>query len=541
MQLRRSLIVVPFVVAIACFSYFPVSAAVVSHGRTALAGAKHHGPASVYTTTPIKHLVVIFQENVSFDHYFATYPSAANLPGEAKWVAAKNTPNVNGLTPALLQHNPNLYNPVRLNAKQALTCDQNHDYTAEQKAEDGGLMDKFVQNTTGSAFSNYEYCPKTIAMGYYDGNVVTGLWNYAQHFAMSDNSWGTNFGPSTPGAVNLVSGDTGTVLCGPASAVINASPCTSTPPTDTGSKGTLYSDADPYYDDCSNGAKPTPASDIALSGPNIGTMLNDAGITWGWFQGGFGNCLSKSPATHGPVLALKQQGATVAQDPNDQTTDYSPHHEPFQYYASTANPHHLPPTSLAMVGKQDQANHQYDLSWFFKAAAAGNMPAVSFLKAPRYQDGHAGYSDPLDEQYFLASTINRLEKLPSWKSTAVVISYDDSDGWYDHAFGPILNQSNASIDVGCGTTPTGSQPGRCGYGPRLPLLVISPYAKSNFVDNTTTDQTSLLKFIEDNWLHGARVSSESFDNWAGTLDNMLNFHGHNSKLMLNPLTGRRSN
>jgi phospholipase C len=366
------------------------------------------------------------------------------------------------------------------------------------------------------------------------------LWNYAQHFAMSDNSWNTNFGPSTPGAVNLVSGDTGAVLCGPASAVINATSCTSTAPKTTGAKGTLYSDADPYYDDCSNGAKPKPASDIAMSGPNIGTLLNSAGFSWGWFQGGFGDCLSKTPAKHGPVLALSAQGATVAQDPTDQTTDYSPHHEPFQYYASTANPHHLPPTSVAMVGRQDRANHQYDLSWFFKAAHAGNLPAVSFLKAPRYQDGHPGYSSPLDEQYFLTSTINRLEKLPSWKSTAVVVLYDDSDGWYDHAFGPILNQSNASIDFGCGTTRPGSQPGRCGHGPRLPLLVISPYAKANFVDNTFTHQSSPLKFIEDNWLQGKRISSESFDNLAGSLGNMLDFRANNSKLILNPLTGRPS-
>ena len=69
--------------------------------------------------------------------------------------------------------------------------------------------------------------------------------------------------------------------------------------------------------------------------------------------------------------------------------DYSAHHEPFQYYKSTANPHHLPPSSIAMIGKTDRANHQYDLSDFWNAVAIHNMPSVSFLKAPRYQDGHA--------------------------------------------------------------------------------------------------------------------------------------------------------
>jgi phospholipase C len=483
---------------------------------------------------------VIFQENVSFDHYFGTYPNAANLPGERTWVAGKNTPTVNGLTRGLLTHNPNEYNPVRLNRAQSLTCDQNHEYTAELKAQDGGLMDKFVQNTTGSAGSKYQYCPKNIVMGYYDGNVVTGLWNYAQHFALNDNSYGTNFGPSTPGAVNLISGDTGTVRCGPSGAVINAPACTSTPPVAGGSVGTVYSDADPYYDICSNGAKPVPSKDIAMSGPNIGTKLSQAHVSWGWFQGGFGDCFKTNPVSHGPVLALKAQGVPVGQDKADWTTDYSPHHEPFQYYASTANPKHLPPTSIGMVGNQDRANHQYDINWFWRAADANNLPAVTFLKAPRYQDGHAGYSSPLDEQYFLASTINHLESLKTWKSTAVVIAYDDSDGWYDHVFGTILNQSSNAIDAGlCGTTPTGTQPGRCGYGPRLPLLVISPYAKSNFVDNTLTDQSSILRFIEDNWLGGSRISSESFDRVAGPLNNMFDFtnRGRNRSLYLNPLTG----
>ena len=498
MQLRRVAVLIPVFATFAIAAYLPASAAgkesyLANFRAPAVKGVTYRNPDKLETTTPIKHIVVLFQENISFDHYFGTYPHAANLPGETKWTAAKGHAQCQRPGPGPAHPQPKRVQSGSAQCQKALTCDQDHDYTPEQKAEDGGLMDKFVQNTTGTAGSTYEYCPQDIAMGYYDGNVATALWNYAQHFVLSDNTWDTEFGPSTPGAVNLISGDTGTALCGPASAVINAPVCTSTPPSASGTPGTNYSDADPYYDACSNSFNPTPASDIALSGPNIGTMLDTKGVSWGWFQGGFGDCMSKSPPKDGPVIGLTAQGATVAQDPNDQTTDYSPHHEPFEYYASTANPMHLPPTSVATVGKQDQANHQYDLSWFWKAADAGNLPAVSFLKAPRYEDGHAGYSDPLDEQYYLVQTINRLEKLPTWKSTAVIITWDDSDGWYDHQFGPIVNQSNASIDDGlCGTTPSGAQPGRCGYGPRLPLLVISPYAKSNYVDNDITDQRPSL-------------------------------------------------
>src|SRR5947199_2540126 len=95
------------------------------------------GPATAAggTYTPIKHLVVIFDENVSFDHYFGTYPTAANTDG-TPFTAAKHTPAIDGLTPALLTANPNLYNPARLAHEEALTCDQDHGYGHEQLAYD---------------------------------------------------------------------------------------------------------------------------------------------------------------------------------------------------------------------------------------------------------------------------------------------------------------------------------------------------------------------------------------------------------------------
>src|ERR1041385_2121402 len=90
------------------------------------------------TSTPVQHLVVIFQENVSFDHYFATYPNAANPPGEPVFEARQDTPSVNGLTEALLTGNPNSAQPFRLDRSRQLTCDQQHDYTPEQQAYNAG-------------------------------------------------------------------------------------------------------------------------------------------------------------------------------------------------------------------------------------------------------------------------------------------------------------------------------------------------------------------------------------------------------------------
>ena len=521
-------------------------------------GVRRQESDGAQTQTPIKHIVVIFQENVSFDHYFGTYPQATNPSGEPAFHAAPDTPSVNGLSGPLLTNNPNGANPQRLSRAQALTCDQNHGYTAEQKAFDMGLMDKFIQNTDVESCSPPDQTAPNLVMDYYDGNTVTGLWNYAQHFAMSDNSYSTTFGPSTPGALNVTSGNTYGAICGPTSAVYQGTPCTADPGTAAATPGTpqaqgtetVYSDADPNYDVCSSTQdKKTAAQTIQMGGRNIGDMLSGAGISWGWFQGGFASpgYVPGKPSTDDLSAVCTGSHDNVG---GASQLDYNPHHEPFQYYASTANPKHLPPTSIAEIGHQDQANHQYDLGDFWAAADSGDLPEVSYLKAADYQDGHAGYSDPLDEQTWLVATINHLERLPSWRSTAVVIAYDDSDGWYDHQIGPITTQSQTSLDALSGTGTCGSDTGkvpsseqaRCGVGPRQPLLVVSPYARRNFVDGTFTDQSSIVRFIEDNWLGGQRVEGGSADAWAGSLDNMFDFASrgegdHDHALFLNPSTG----
>src|SRR5579862_5514535 len=106
-------------------------AVVLAQGANARAHSVRRAHREQDTSTPIKHLVVIFQENVSFDHYFGTYPNATNPPGEPRFTPASGTPTVNGLSGALLTANPNGMNPDRLDRSQPLTCDQDHDYTPE--------------------------------------------------------------------------------------------------------------------------------------------------------------------------------------------------------------------------------------------------------------------------------------------------------------------------------------------------------------------------------------------------------------------------
>ena len=487
------------------------------------------------TATPIQHLVVIFQENVSFDHYFGTYPNATNPKGEPRFKSSPRTPTVNGLTGALLTNNPNLNplngagasNPFRLDRSQAVTPDQNHDYTAEQLAFDAGLMDLFPLNTSSGGNE---------VMGYFDGNTVTALWNYAQFFAMSDNSYSTTFGPSTPGVINLVSGQTNGAI-----ATLNGTGDEVAGGPD-GSL-TVIGDPDPLGDVCSNPSR----NQVTMGSKNIGDLLNAANVTWGSFMGGF----NLSTVNPDGSTGCKRTSTGLA----GSTKDYIPHHSFFNYWTSTANLAHTRPASVAEIGNPGPANHQYDLADFFAAASAGNLPAVSFLKAQAYQDGHAGYSDPLDEQTFLVDTINFLQTLDSWRSTAVVVMYDDSDGWYDHVMGPIMNTSTGPADAltgpnACGTSATAlpglnpaSNPhalGRCGYGPRQPLLVISPWAKKNFVDHRVTDQSSIIRFIEDNWLAGQRTSPGSFDNIANSITQMFDFSEDREEdglLFLNPSTG----
>jgi phospholipase C len=609
--------------------------------------------ATIYpTATPIKNLVVIFQENQSFDHYFGTYPNALNLPGESPFTARTGTPSVNGLSNTFASPNNSSQNngatatvqPQRIspiatlaslypgnstNGLPTTTCDEGHGYTQEQQAVHGLqiLTDAYV-TYTGSSSSNC-LTNATTVMNYFDGNAVTAMWNYAQHFAMNDNSYSTMYGPSAPGAVNLVAGNThgvvGSTQTGVTAHTINQTTGAAETSTisiagtdfngDTAG-GTLMGDARPLNDDCapSGSAQTSFGTPGATSNPtNIGNLLSNAGITWGWFQGGF------RPAVQYDGVNTQFVDCGTLHTAADGTVkqDYIAHHEPFQFFtpslggSSTQNLHHLAPSSPAKIGQTDQANHQYDVSDLFTVSDINplsyqsqsppisetypyhitglqpgvTLPAVTFIKAPGFMDGHPQYSNPLLEQAFLVDVINALMKSTYWPNMAILILYDDSDGWYDHVTPPLVNPSSVSTvtasatnfgswdsvtgvfnaaattsgahgSVGpsgfCGTPPTTGTvvQGRCGYGPRQPFVVISPFTKINFVDHTVTDQSSVIKFIEDNWLGGQRINvtptpviqGGSFDQIAGSLLNMFNFTTRHSLaapgLQLDRVTGQ---
>ena len=557
MSLRKSLLCASFCASTMLTAIAPAAqaAAPTPVGATAPVGLAWTAVKAddTKTQTPIKHLVVIFDENVSFDHYFATYPTATNPSGEPSFTGGAGTPLVDNLTNAkLLTNNPNdtaagnganAANPFRLDRTQAATADQSHSYTPEQEAYDNGKADLFPEFTgSGTTGGVGAFGTKGQVMGYFDGNTVTALWNYAQHFSLNDNTFTDTYGPSTPGALEVVSGQTNGAVPGgtnPAPSIV----------TNTDGSKTLIGDGDPTGDTCSS-----TTSNIAMTAKNIGDLLNETQITWGGFMGGFDLATTNANGTTG---CARSTPSTVV---GETTADYVPHHNWFQYFASTANPTHARPVSVVDIGYTfdhngavDPANHEYDLNDFYNAVNAGNYPSVSYIKLPAYQDGHAGYSDPLDEQAGLVKLINFIQSQPDWKNTAIIVTYDDSDGWYDHHFAdvshsssdPVADQLNGHGLCGTGTHPGGlsGQPvnGRCGPGTRIPFLLISPWSHQNFVEHGLLTQASVVSFIEDNWFPYKRLGGGSFDraNNAKPIMDMLNLTGTGNapKLILDPTTG----
>jgi hypothetical protein len=267
-----------------------------------------YGTGTLAPNKAIKHVVVIFPENISFDHYFGTYPNAANTDGQT-FTAISGTPIPNNYVsnPSLLTNNPNAQNskngngainPFRLSYSQAATADQSHSYTPEQEAADNGAMDLFpyyvgVADTTQPGATG-NAATKGLNLGYYDGNTVTALWNYAQHYAMNDNSYGTNYGPSTDGAINVISGTlNGVTGYGGTTNLVS----------DGNGGYTLYGDDDPYGDTCSTGS-----TKVRFSGKNVGDLMNTANVTWGAFMGGFN---LSTMNTNGTTGCLRSTFSTV--------------------------------------------------------------------------------------------------------------------------------------------------------------------------------------------------------------------------------------
>ena len=324
-------------------------------------------------------------------------------------------------------------------------------------------------------------------MDYYDGNTVTGLWNYAQNFAMSDNSYDTNFGPSTPGALNVISGSDGDgYAVSPSTASRSPTPARSArrtagawaPSSATSTRVRRLLRRQPHLDH--------PVG--VMTGQNVGDLLNARHVTWGWFQGGFA-----PTSANGDGYAVC--GSSAHEHRRRHGGGLLPHHDPFQYYQV----HRQPQAPAADLGGRDRPH---------RPGQPPVRPVRLLHHAPRRE--HAG--GELTSRQPRTRTGTRVTPIrpmssTSWsarstgsssrntgESTAIVVTYDDSDGWYDHQNSPRVNGSSTAADAAvCTGAPVrlGDTPDRCGYGPRLPLLVISPWTRSSELRQPQRDRPVL--------------------------------------------------
>jgi phospholipase C len=417
------------------------------------------------TRSPIKHTIILYQENISFDHYFGTYGHGSNgIPAGSTLTYSNGTSTWGPFAPTQL-----------LGTTQSRTCDVDHSYTDMIQMVNHGAMNQFLQfgndKTVGTPSTT---CPKfetltppgtgatALANAYYTGTAgdpnapLQNYWKLASQYTLADNFFQGVYGPSTPGAEWLV-------------AATNNTP----------------GDPNPIGDVCND----YPASISPQNIPNLGAEASAAGISWGWFQGGFGTCTPTA------------------------VNGYSPHHDPFQYFTSTADLTHAwaydPNLSYPQANR-----HQRDIS-VFDAALAGTpvsgtvptLPAISWVKAPQIDDGHPGYSGPALEDAFVGDLVSRLKASRYWKDTALVIAFDETGGWWDHVAPPALKGNFAPLDVNGQPNLTGCQYpgipgapcGEAGLGPRMPVLVISKFAKRGYIDHQLLNTASLSKWVE--WNH----------------------------------------
>jgi phospholipase C len=422
--------------------------------------AHHHSsPESVKfsakTASPIKHTIVIFQENRSFDNYFGTYPYAPGFkplngtPKDVrnfKYVAGNVTKDANGNVYNPAQDGTKVY-PWHDTGKAAIQeTDVNHGYNPMIDMVDGGKMDKFYQVNHDSGKSTDTNDKGKLAMSYFDYNDIPAYWQYAQHFALADNYFQPVYGPSTPGALYMIAAQSGNG---------------SEPASNTNPKGQITGDPNPKNGPF--GGDNYPGLTYNLTYTNIGDELSAASQSWAWYQGGWDAAKVATNATK-PVA----DKSTVSPD----ALKYSPHHNPFQYFQNYED------------GKYN--NNLKDYNKFSADIQNGNLPAVSFIKAGYGDDEHPGtgnQSTPSAED-FTVNTINEIMNSKYWKDTAIVVTYDEGGGFYDHVAPSAITPNADALQ---------------GNGPRVPMFVISPYAKENFVSHVQYDHSSILKFIETNY------------------------------------------
>jgi acid phosphatase len=410
----------------------------------AFVGCKKNNNGNAATINSVNHVVVVYMENHSFDNLYGQFAGANGLsnatPSNTTQVDATGTPYtvlpaIPG-TPVFPTNLSNTYfNIDQYVANDVITQDVLHRYYQEQMQIDGGKMDKFALYNSNSA---------GLSQGYYKTSLLP-LLPMAQKYVLCDNFYHSAFGGSFLNHQWLIAAASPTFPGAPSTIVakVDASGNVTT-------DGQVTPDGFVVNTSYSVNA-PHPASAAAnvlvpnQTNPTIGDRLNDKGVSWVWYSGGWDNALAGNP------------------DPNFQF-----HHQPFAYYANYAD------------GTQLKKDHLKDETVFIAAAAAGTLPAVSFVKPLGTYNEHPGYSDvALGEKHAL-DLVNDVLNGPNGKDAVIIITYDEHGGFWDHVVPPVIDK-------------------KWGPGTRVPALIISPFAKQGYVDHTQYETVSILSFIEKRW------------------------------------------
>lgn len=452
-MLRKALPLVALATAIMALSIIPAAGAA--------------GPAD-----KLNHIIVIYQENWSFDSLYGHFPGAngvANAGDALKQVDKNGQPLATLPQPIDTNKRPAAPDarfpanmPVQpFDIGQHVPADQRigdlvHRFYQEQYQIDGGKMDKFVAWSDNGG----------LVLGYYDAtNMPEG--KLAQQYTMADNFFHSAYGGSFLNHFWLICACSPKWPNAPAGRVAQLD-----------ANGLMTKDGsvtpDGYAINTSftiNSPHPANITDTAQLVPQqtsltIGDRLDEKGISWGWFAGGWNDALAGHP------------------DPLFQF-----HHQPFAFFAHYAD------------GTPGRAAHLHDEQDFMNALANNSLPAVSFIKPLGPNNEHPGYASLLKGQQHVADLVQAVQKSPYWADTAIIVTYDENGGLWDHVAPPKLDQ--------------------WGAGTRVPAIIISPYAKKHFVDHTQYDTTAILKLIETRWglqALGTRDAS------AGDLTNAFDFN-----------------
>jgi len=435
----------------------------------------------------IDHIIVIYAENRSFDNLYGMFPGANGIanatPAQYTQVDRDGTP-LKALPPVWKGKDPDpafprdLPNrPFRIDAPpvnlplSTKTRDLIHEFYRNQEQIDGGRNDRFVAASDAGA----------LTMGYYDGSSLP-MWKWAQEYTLADNFFMGAFGGSYLNHVWLICACTPVDRDAPQRlhAQIDERGWLKTRPTspvsvmtgagefmsgDVTPDGYSVNTTQPPYQP--SRVPPAKGGDARFADPQqhslppqtlktIGDTLSAKGVSWVWYAGAWDDALKdgmQPPDAPRKVLATFANGAPY----------FVTHHHPFNYFARFA------------PGTPDRAEHLKDYTALVAAIDKGDVPQVVFYKPTGILNQHPGYADILSGDAHVAELVAKIKASPVWSSTAIIVTYDENGGFWDHV-----------------APPKGD---RWGPGSRIPAIIISPYAKRGHVDHTSYDTTSILKLI----------------------------------------------